>query len=1195
MNLPSWEKKTENKTSFVKPSWETKETKKEEEKKDEPVSQTPQEEPSFFSKAFGVADKWVLSPINSLLQSPQTIGVRGVEGKNEALKAGKSPIFGTLKGYGQGLLDVLTSKDAASNKQFIETAAPKATSYLKEKAPTAYNIGTEALNYVDISDLVGVGLIGDAAKLAKLQNVNEAARLGQAALRKSKLPKVQDAAKAAERYVDQYGNVVDDITQAPKLLSAGTPPKVEPLLQIPARTQQLQLPEMATSKIDLTASKATPKVEYPANFYVDQYGHAAQKPDVFPTNQLRLNAPGLPFEEVSDTPYVLRRNVDSPNRITPKEANKLGLDTRKMGKPISAGEYKGQSGRIDFVRSPVAVEGGESIYKGGVKKEFPFQATRNETPLGKTAPLRANVDYSKGVGRIEQPFKATPGELPKADIPKTKTELPKPSNSVVMDAQPKKFSFKEAANRFYTRTVDTLNPLKKADGKTAMMASNTRNVNGTVDYILKEGLVDRAGNKIGKSLKEVAEKIPQGKEKEFWDYMSQRHNIDRAREGKNVIANYTPEMSTQAVKTIEAANPTWKSTGDEITSWIDTMMKEWGVKSGTVDDTVYKNLRETYKSYFPTQREFSQLEKSMVDSTGKRFVDTGNPLKTATGSNRDINNPIENIMNLVDRTVKTARYNEVGQTLLEAVRKNDGMKGLAEIVTQPKNVDNVVTVLENGKPVYLQINDKMLMESLKGLPKSINNAQVMRKITGVFKSLITQKNPFFAIRNIARDIPTAYVYGSESNPLKFGRDLGKAGKDILTNSQNFQRYKAVGGGMSNFFKGDAEKAAKTLTGKPSLLNRIGEKVETFNNLTETAPRLAEFNRIFDKTGDVQKALAAANDVTVNFARGGDITKQAEAFVPYLNAGVQGLDKFFRGFKDVPTALKTVGKSATIITIPEVALYLVNRDDPNYQELDNRTKDTNFLIPKGDGKFIKIPKSRELGVLFGSLFQRIARAAEGEKEAFKGFRNTVATNFAPTNPLENNIFRGHFDLKSNKDFAGRAIVPQGMVMDKRSKYLQYDEKTTEIAKWIGKAAADISGTEGWSPKEIDFLINTYTGIIGDIVQPAATIGGKPGKFVTTQFIADPVYSNQTVTNFYDNYNKVQKAAANNNILNRIPSKVQTPDERLESKFRKASDTISQINKQIRQTQDEEAIRELRKQIIQIAKATNEILKQKDIAK
>ena len=86
----------------------------------------------------------------------------------------------------------------------------------------------------------------------------------------------------------------------------------------------------------------------------------------------------------------------------------------------------------------------------------------------------------------------------------------------------------------------------------------------------------------------------------------------------------------------------------------------------------------------------------------------------------------------------------------------------------------------------------------------------MRKVTNVFKSLITQKNPLFAIRNMMRDIPTAYVYGKRGKPVHIWKrgPCQKAGKDILTNSESYQRYRAIGGGMSNFFTGDAQASAK---------------------------------------------------------------------------------------------------------------------------------------------------------------------------------------------------------------------------------------------------------------------------------------------------------------------------------------------------------------------------------------------------
>jgi hypothetical protein len=328
---------------------------------------------------------------------------------------------------------------------------------------------------------------------------------------------------------------------------------------------------------------------------------------------------------------------------------------------------------------------------------------------------------------------------------------------------------------------------------------------------------------------------------------------------------------------------------------------------------MYRELRYKYKNYFPTQREFSQLEDAIPDGVSKKFVDMRTPIRKATGSARDIKNPVENIMNLVNRTVRTAKYNEVGQTLVSSLRKNpEELSKYAEILKdKPKAMtDNIVTVLEKGEPIYVKFNNKGLLDSFNGLPEIINSPKALNAITGVYKSLITQKNLFFAIRNVFRDIPTAYVYGSEHNPFKFAANLGNAAKEIVANGEAYQRYKAVGGGGSNFFSSSkANKAANELIGNKTALQKgigIAKKpidfIEKFNNFTETAPRLAEFNTVLDKTGDVDKALAAANDVTVNFARGGNVTKTIDKGVPYLNAGVQGLDKFFRTFKNPKTLL-----------------------------------------------------------------------------------------------------------------------------------------------------------------------------------------------------------------------------------------------------------------------------------------------------
>jgi hypothetical protein len=763
-------------------------------------------------------------------------------------------------------------------------------------------------------------------------------------------------------------------------------------------------------------------------------------------------------------------------------------------------------------------------------------------------------------------FKSNFTDAEIADFESGAKPLPKSSVDIEMEKAKEKMSFGDTIKKFYNRIVDSQsasNKVTKLSGSddVKVLASNSRNAGGKVDFMFTKGLTDQQGKVIGKSLQEVAEKIPKGKEKDFWTYMSHRHNIDRAFEGKNIHPDYTPTMSERAVKEWEAANPSFKEAGNDVVKWIDDFMREWGVSTGLVDKDLYDELRTMYKNYFPTQRSFSQLEKNMPETIRNKFADLASPIQKAKISDKNLQNPLENIMNLVNRTVRTAEYNKVGQSLLDSIRQQPNkLKAIGEVIPTQQgmfaNTDNVISVLENGKPVYIKVNDKDVLDFMNGLPKNINNLKVLRNATNIFKQLITQKNPLFAVRNIFRDIPTAYVYGSENNPLKFARNLGKATKEILTDSGGYKQYQALGGASSQFFNSsNANKAAQSLTKKGF---HPLKAIEKLNSLTEAAPRVAEFNKVLETTGDINKAMYAANNVTVNFARGGDVTKTMEAFVPYLNAGVQGLDKFFSSFKDPKTAFKTIAKAGGIITIPEVALYLINKDDPNYQALDNRTKDTYFLIPDGKGEFYKIPKSRELGVLFGSLFQRALRAADGDKEGFKGFGTTVATSFAPANPIEDNILApATLNLAANKDFAGRPIVPLGMLMNKRSRYLQYDETTSEIAKKIGELAAKATGGQGWSPKQIDYLIKSYTGVIGQFGLPLTTKGADAIKPLKTAFKSDPLYSNQYVQNFYDNLDKLQTQASDKNIIEKIDSKKVTDVEVLKNKFLKTSKEMSML--------------------------------------
>lgn len=68
-----------------------------------------------------------------------------------------------------------------------------------------------------------------------------------------------------------------------------------------------------------------------------------------------------------------------------------------------------------------------------------------------------------------------------------------------------------------------------------------------------------------------------------------------------------------------------------------------------------------------------------------------------------------------------------------------------------------------------------------------------------------------------------------------------------------------------------------------------------------------------------------------------------------------------------------------------------------------------------------------------------------------------------------------------------------------------------------------------------------------------------KPITTQFIADPLYSNQYLTDFYVNYDNAKKAAADRNFSENISSKIGIYEETKKSGFANVSQILSSYSK------------------------------------
>lgn len=801
--------------------------------------------------------------------------------------------------------------------------------------------------------------------------------------------------------------------------------------------------------------------------------------------------------------------------------------------------------------------------EGGVKmppKKADFDATKQQmrAKLRQTpATQKAGKVKSNGIPEVHE-------KVSGFDVESSNIGIVNPDLKAINDMMDKGNS---VFDTFYKSAVSgqmELEKLSKAAGNTKVddFTQAVRNGSGTVSYIFDKGLVDAAGNVVNNvSYKELINTIPKKLRKDFNTYAQHLHNIDRIREGKPVFKQYTALESQAIVNGMLAKHPEFKQYTENINKWWTDFIQTWLVDTGRVTQESFDAMRKMYPNYIPTYR----VDKKNGGGGLANRIGVGSGIKKAVGGESEVKPLEDTFLAQMTQIVKSTKKNDLYLSIIEELEKNpENLKHFGVKTTDKGVLDNtslddllnevekkglkqvkdntyMLTAYKDGVPVSAYINKDIkealdLLDDAYGSEAMRRFANIGKKVSDPMKAGITGYNPLFALSNAIRDLPTLYIQ-SEHGMLKTTTGIGKALKQLLTNGEMLQKYAALGGKQSGYFaqgKG-FEKALEGKTGLAKVKQNVENVLSIIGEGTETIPRLAEFINSVEKYGNtkegVMKALKDAGEVTVNFSRSAPVTKTLDAWTLYLNAAVQGLDKFGRTVKAHP--LRTVGRSATMITLPYVALMAINWENPHYHDLNDRTKQNYFLIPNVCGEkdsqgnamtFIKLPVNREYGALLGSSLDVIGGYLRGEENPWKGYAETIKTNFAPPSPITDNILSPlMINLPNNKDFAGRTIVPQSL--EKASSINQSDSTTSGAAKAVATLANKLPIAPGAlkSPKKVDYLIDSYGGYYGQVLQGATSkdsvnVPTTAKNTVTDPFVqrftADPRYSSGVVSDFYD---------------------------------------------------------------------------------
>lgn len=640
-------------------------------------------------------------------------------------------------------------------------------------------------------------------------------------------------------------------------------------------------------------------------------------------------------------------------------------------------------------------------------------------------------------------------------------------------------------------------------------------------------------------------------------------------------SSVTADDSRAAAADLLDAHPEFEKWAKDVYAYLDGLM-EVRKQGGLVSEEMAQRMKELYPHYVPTYRD---MPSTSGGYSNPNSVAVNSTIKSAKGGNQDIMPLIDSIARQTLQTFSAAKKNILGNMLYEdAMDTTRDVSEYIQNVTEEgdlvdldadsaENLKNTLRIWVDGKPVTLHMSEAMA-DGFRPIEQSNSfGMKALRSVNSTFKKLVTQWNPVFIVRNLVRDAQSA-LYFTHYSYATFIKNYGKAAKEIATNGKYWQLYQAMGGKGTTYYDpktGLADRyhfkngAVDKLAGG---LNKVIDILSFANEAVEQYPRLAEFISTMEATGDVQQALYNAADITTNFGRGGFAARKLNAsLVPFFNPGMQGLSKNIRNVID-RRGWKEIGQLISRLLINGVApglimslLYDGLKEDKDYKELSNYIKDSNILIKiKGTNMFIKVPMGREPSVIT-AFTNRMWRWLKGEpaSSAFSSYPSFAVEQIAPNNPLTNNIFAGITAMSTNKTWYGGDIVSS--YMEEKPDYLQYDESTDAFSIWLGEITRHgKNGIEGLSPKKVNYLIDQYSGFIGDWVLPALSKKADVPAVVKA-FVVDSVRQNRLGSDFYDALDEAKQV--------KDTEMATAADDATYSYLYKQSKAASEITKQLKE--------------------------------
>jgi len=641
---------------------------------------------------------------------------------------------------------------------------------------------------------------------------------------------------------------------------------------------------------------------------------------------------------------------------------------------------------------------------------------------------------------------------------------------------------------------------------------------------------------------------------------------------------------------------------EETAKKIDTYQRhllEYAVDGGLISQQAFNAMTEANKNYVTFARELPK------DGKKGYTEGSVNPFKRIKGSKERVFPPLDTIVKNTNKIVNLAERNKVKVNFIDFIVKQKGAAKATNAPDPYPYIDKVKPILKPIKIQRKELErffekseiDKMSDKTVSEFTifrqefTATDKGQILIKRDGkteawdvgidlanAFKTMDQQGAnmfmhylgapartlragailiPDFAVPNFFRDtIQASFLNKVGFIPIQ---DSIIGAFNIITKGNNkktmemYKKYVKSGGMQSTLLAVDRpnifDGKVYDILSKGPIRNADRGILAPFKALTRLSEEMTRF-RIFEKTYKkaIEKGLTEKQALErggfearnlLDYAKRGSLGANINRLVPFWNARVQGLTRIYEAFRDQPG--RTSAMIGAYIVIPTLGFYMLNKDDPDYQEEPDWIKQ-NYWYFKIDDKPYRFPKPFEVGTLVSSIIEKtLDWVRTNEPQEFAKFAKQFFINNAKGfNPMPTVIRPFVENFMNYSFFRDAPLVPKSLDKNLPNKFY-YTEYTSETFKLVSKLLNGLVGDDSFlatNPIHAENVFRSWTGglgryiidtldfaiikgkIIDDPIKPTDTLSKIP--IVRAFDVRDvPGYSAQSIVKFFEEYSKVEK--------------------------------------------------------------------------